>query len=123
MLFYDNSLRGGTWTVPIGAGRQLPPRPQQRGRRDVDLWDLRHLGKVFDLDLWRRLLGLLLVVLLEDLGDGDVGLDLDPLVGAVAGVGNCLVGVVRVRLPLQDDVGRAGKIQFWDQISEVMLLM
>ena len=100
---------------PIGAGRQLPPRPQDHGGGGgrVGLWGLRHASKVLDLDprLRRRLqqrgrlLGL--GVLLDDLGDGDVGLDLDPLVGVDAGVGIGVGGVVRVGLPLQDIVGRA----------------
>ena len=118
-------------TGPIGAGRQLPPRPQQRGCRGVDLWDLRHLGKVLDLDLWRRFLGLLLVVvLLDDLGDGDVGLDLDPLVGVAVGVGIGVAGVVRVGLPLQDNVGRAeivmvglGSKSMWVRWHDMMFVV
>ena len=54
--------------------------------------------------LGRRFLGLAAVaILLDDLGDGDVGLDLDPVVAVVFGLGT-LVGV---GLSFQDDVGRA----------------
>ena len=99
---------------PIGAGRQLPPRPQDHGGGGgrVGLCGLRHASKVLDLDprlrrrlQQRRLLGL--GVLLDDLGDGDVGLDLDPLVSVAVGVGIVVAGVVRVGLSLQDNVGRA----------------
>ena len=54
--------------------------------------------------LGRRFLGLAAVaILLDDLGDGDVGLDLDPVVAVVFGLGT-LVGV---GLTFQYDVGRA----------------
>ena len=103
-----------TWTGPVGAGGELPPRPQRRRRRCVCLGDLGHAGKVLDLDPGLRVLPSRNLVLSsrnlvlpdDDLGDGDVGFDLDPLgvgVGLVGGGGNG----VRVRLALQDNIGRA----------------
>ena len=90
-----------TWTGPIGAGGELPPRSQCRRRCCACLRDLRHPSKVLDLDPG------FCVLSDDDFGDGHVGLDLDPL---VVGVGVGLVasgGCVRVRLALQDHVGRA----------------
>ena len=56
------------------------------------------------------------LVPLDDLGDGDVGLDLDPLIGGGdVGVGNGLQSSFRIRFPLQDNVGRAEIVVDWAQ--------
>ena len=62
------------------------------------------------------LVGLIdLVILLDDLGDGDDGCDLHPLVAL--GVGTGLGGVVGVGPPLQNDVGRAEMVVAWAEDS------
>ena len=68
------------------------------------------------------------LVPLDDLGDGDVGLDLDPLVGGGdIGVGNGLESVMGIRLSLQDHVGRAEIVVDWAQklccdVTQIMSL-